>query len=192
MISLAVEENATKDDYGDISYSYDTENDLIVISRTADSEGKIIPYINYYIKDNFSEWYGANNVTCSIVKDTLNYSSQKSLNFGPSGTSGTDCTLKLNCLKTNPALTFGTTNSVLIEASLRDVDNVDCGIEDMENIEVEWSWYKTWPLQKNWSTTNPPVQIVQYKDADNKSYKTIVEIKPTSSSSVTMDDLYIL
>jgi hypothetical protein len=62
----------------------------------------------------------------------------------------------------------------------------------MENIEVEWSWYKTWPLQKNWSTTNPPVQIVQYKDADNKSYKTIVEIKPTSSSSVTMDDLYIL
>lgn len=164
-------------------YSYDIENKMIMVARSAAEDGSINPYLKYYINSYYAAEKQNNNIYCTIVKDTLVYTTQKEFTFGQAGTSGTDCTLIIDIDNNETALTVGSTDSLVLTARLYDADNKE---QSLDECEISWSWYKT--SRKEGEAIH--IDIGQpYMDENNITYKHKCELK---ANQLTIDELYII
>lgn len=124
----------------------DSENGYIKITRLLeDAPGNILyTYQSYNIKNNWHQANSNNTVKCEIYADGNIYQASLDLNFGKSGTSGTNLTLVLNFENGK--------NAYVLEEDKED-ENEECYVSatlyDMsgskinfaENDILEWSWY---------------------------------------------------
>lgn len=127
---------------------YDGINKTLEITRYGDiNNGNSIDASQlYFIKDTYIQSYTNNVVQCSIIKDQQEYFTSKNFNFGQSGTTGTDVTLRLYI---DPVDTFALTkqkggDSIKIRAILYDSQNREIDPNNETNntkMKYTWSWY---------------------------------------------------
>lgn len=164
-------------------YSYDKENDFIIIARKSDENNVINPYIKYYIDSYYATEKQNNFIYCSIIKDNINYVCQKEFTFGQAGTTGTDCTLIIDIDNNESALTVGSTDSIVLTARLYDTDNKEQILDNQ--YDITWSWFKT-SLEEGSEHINI---IAPFIDDNSKEYNNKCELK---ANGLTINELYII
>lgn len=161
--------------------TYDATTQSIIIKRLASADGQINAYQPYRIKTYYSTNYANNTIQCSILKDGINYNTQKECTFGQAGTTGTDCTLVIDFDKNNTAVTLGNTSELIaVTARLYDYENNEIDLTKETKIAINWAWYKN---------TGSAITIQNYIE-NGKSIINKKELKVTSG--LNMNDLYIL
>lgn len=89
----------------------------------------------YRIKSYWSQDDVNNTIYCTVKQYGIDYPAVREFSFGPSGTSGTDCTLTLDFEDGVTALTIGNPQAVIARARLYDYNNK---VVDLSQYELEW------------------------------------------------------
>lgn len=89
----------------------------------------------YRIKSYWSQDDTNNTIYCTIRQYGVDYPAVREFSFGPSGTSGTDCTLVLDFEDGVTALTINGTQAVIVRARLYDYNNK---LVDLTNYTLNW------------------------------------------------------
>lgn len=89
----------------------------------------------YRIKSHWSQDDTNNTIYCTVTQYGTDFPATQAFMFGPSGTSGTDCTLTLSFENGVTALTVGNPSAVNAKARLYDYNNQ---LVDLTNYTLEW------------------------------------------------------
>lgn len=128
-------------------YMYDAQTDEIVsIWKGNSANGFFInPLLEYKIRSYYSPSDSNNTISCVILKDGVQYETQKEFTFGPVGNSGTDWSFEIDFDNNETALTSGNETLVTLTARLYDHTNKDVTEDILYDVDVgaslKWSWH---------------------------------------------------
>ena len=128
-------------------YLYDADTDEIVsIWKGNSANGFFInPILEYKIKSFYSPSDSNNTISCVILKNGVQYETQKEFTFGTVGNSGTDWSFEIDFDNNETALTSGKEKSLNLTARLYDSTNKDVTedlLYDVDlNAKVTWKWH---------------------------------------------------
>ena len=128
-------------------YMYDAATDEIVsIWKGNSANGFFInPLLEYKIKSYYSPSDSNNTISCVILKDGVQYETQKEFTFGPVGNSGTDWSFEIDFDNNETALTSGNETLVTLTARLYDHTNKDVTEDILYDVDVgaslRWKWH---------------------------------------------------
>lgn len=172
-------------------YLYDESTDEIVsIWKGNSANGYFInPILEYKIRSYYSPSDSNNTISCVILKDGVQYETQKEFTFGPVGNSGTDWSFEIDFDNNETALTSGNEVSVTLTARLYDQTNRDVTEDILYDVDVgaslKWSWHKDcYPAR---TEGNPKLLTsgLELIDVPNKKHKQVISIP----RGVAMDSL---
>lgn len=155
----------------------EASNGSIVVTRTP-SEGNTFATQCYSIKNNWHEANSNNTITCKVVAGGQIYTKTAELNFGKSGSSGTNITLKLDYDNDDNAFIIdndGVASPCGITASMYDMSGQKITITE-ETGDWEWNWYHTSEdvsVQEYLTITNQENNKIQLTLSEN--YGNIIE-----------------
>ena len=128
-------------------YLYDADTDEIVsIWKGNSANGFFInPLLEYKLKSFYSPSDSNNTISCVILKDGVQYETQKEFTFGTVGNSGTDWSFEIDFDNNETALTSEKEKSLNLTARLYDSTNKDVTedlLYDVDlNAKVTWKWH---------------------------------------------------
>lgn len=172
-------------------YLYDESTDEIVsIWKGNSANGYFInPILEYKLRSYYSPSDSNNTISCIILKDGVQYETQKEFTFGPVGNSGTDWSFEIDFDNNETALTSGNEVSVTLTARLYDQTNKDVTEDILYDVDVgaslKWSWHEDcYPLR---TEDNPKILTsgLELVDVPNKKHKQSISIP----NGVDMDSL---
>lgn len=127
------------DEEGNKIYDDNSNENYYIITRYGlnDSSENRRNSQTYYIKSYYNQNYNNNTIQCKLVKNGVTYIASKELTFGPSGSSGTDCTFILDFDNGVTAMTAGSEDAVTVTARLYDYENKEV---DISGYSIKWDW----------------------------------------------------
>lgn len=189
---------------------YSTERSgYIIINRYGDKHSEAGPYNitnnaaniqKYKISSYYSPASDNNTIQCKVIKDGATYTATKQLYFGQSGTSGSQYTFVLQfdedvvaIPRVDSSLGEEFDTSIVksdgygVTAYLYDYNNKVVELNELENPEVEWSWYTQNGLCVN-ESGGLTIEIPNNASDFNRCIKYYENLP----SNVDMNKLYIL
>lgn len=132
----------------------------------------------YRIKSYWSQDDVNNTIYCTIRQYGVDYPVTKEFSFGPSGTSGTDCTFVLDFENGVSALTIGNPRAVIARARLYDYNNK---LVDLTNYTINWNIFSG--LTENAGTKTNLIPT-EHNDTREIQLKSIVTTVPTDNYDI--------
>ena len=132
----------------------------------------------YRIKSYWSQDDTNNTIYCTIRQYGIDYPVVREFSFGPSGTSGTDCTLVLDFEDGITALTIGNPQVVVARARLYDYNNK---LVDLTNYNINWNIFSG--LTEN-AGTKTNLILTGHNDTREIQLKSTVTTVPTDNYDI--------
>lgn len=132
----------------------------------------------YRIKSYWSQDDTNNTIYCTIRQYGVDYPVTKEFSFGPSGTSGTDCTFVLDFEDGVSALTIGNPQAVIARARLYDYNNK---LVDLTNYNINWNIFSG---LTNVAGTKTNLILTGHNDTRELQLKSTVTSVPTDNYDI--------
>ena len=132
----------------------------------------------YRIKSYWSQDDTNNTIYCTIRQYGVDYPVTKEFSFGPSGTSGTDCTFVLDFENGVSALTIGNPQAVIAKARLYDYNNK---LVDLTNYNINWNIFSG---LTNATGTKTNLILTGHNDTRELQLKSTVTSVPTDNYDI--------
>ena len=185
--------NLSNQEYLDISLNDGV--DYIGIKRFPDDNGKLIDTQSYMIKNYWSQQDSNNTIRCELSINGTIYKAAEHLQFGRSGTNGTNTTFVLEMINGKNALVINKTNQekpqeIQVRAILYDGSGKIINLSQDEYKNIKWSWYKETTFKEN--TQQEPYMILKAFDPTETDITGQIVSIICNTTSIPDDNYYIL